>query len=306
MLAPPVALHAVAPPALAAAWAMLREALLAPGAVERDVREVVAAGVSQVNRCPYCIEVHGSALAGLLGGADARAVLVGGLAELRDARLRRVADWAVHGGPPPFPAEHAPELVGVFVVFHYLNRMVNVFLPESPLPPVPTPVAAALRRGAARLLGGLARTVVVPGEAPGLLPPAPLPADLSWAAGRPHVSAAFARAAAAVQAAGERSVPTAVRQLLAAQLPRLDTPPPALGEPTWFDAAVAALPVPDRAAGRLTLRIAFASYRVTDDDVARVRAAGYDDRALVELAAWSSLAAARHLGARALPGPATR
>ncbi|MFD6565105.1 carboxymuconolactone decarboxylase family protein [Micromonospora profundi] len=305
MLAPPVALHAAAPPLLAAAWTMLREALLAPGPAGREAREIVAAGVSKANRCPYCVDVHGGTLAGLLSGPDAAAVLTGQLADLRDPRLRDLARWATYGGPQPFPPEHGPELVGVAVVFHYLNRMVNVFLPDSPLPPVPGPVAAVLRRGAARILGGLARAEVVAGESPGLLPTAPVPPDLSWTGDRPHLVAAFSRSAAVVDAAGERSVPEPVRRLLSAQLPRLDVPPPALGdaapalsESRWLDECVAGLPEPDRPAGRLAMLVAFASYRVTAADVDRVREHGYDDRALVELAAWSSLTAARYLGTR--------
>ncbi|MEW2428645.1 carboxymuconolactone decarboxylase family protein [Micromonospora sp. NPDC047644] len=305
MLAPPVALHAASPVVLAAAWTMLREALLASGRTGREAREVVAAGVSQANRCPYCVDVHGGTLAGLLRGPDAAAMLTGQLADLQDPRLRELAGWAAHGGPPPFPPEHGPELVGVAVVFHYLNRMVNVFLPDSPLPPVPGPVAAVLRRGATRILAGLARRSVVPGESPGLLPPATVPPDLSWTGDRPHLVAAFARSAAVVDAAGERTVPAAVRRLLTAQLPRLGAPPsvldtrPAALRLGWLDECVAGLPEPDRPAGRLALLVAFASYRVAAADVDRVRARGYDDRGLVELAAWSSLTAARHLGARA-------
>ncbi|WP_433309720.1 carboxymuconolactone decarboxylase family protein [Micromonospora sp. CA-269861] len=226
MLAPPVALHAASPVMLAAAWTMLREALLASGRTDREAREVVAAGVSQANRCPYCMDVHGGTLAGLLSGPDAAAVLTGQLADLRDPRLRKLARWAAYGGPPPFPPEHGPELVGVAVVFHYLNRMVNVFLPDSPLPPAPDPVTAVLRRGAVRILAGLARRTVVPGESPGLLPPATVPPDLSWTGDRPHLVAAFARSAAVVDAAGERTVPASVRRLVTAQLLALTRPHP--------------------------------------------------------------------------------
>src|SRR5689334_376789 len=71
MVAPPLALHAPAPDTLAASWLMLREALLVPGLVDRAARETVAAGVSLANRCPYCVDVHGTTLAGLLRLAGA-------------------------------------------------------------------------------------------------------------------------------------------------------------------------------------------------------------------------------------------
>ncbi|MEV6623168.1 carboxymuconolactone decarboxylase family protein, partial [Amycolatopsis sp. NPDC051114] len=65
MLAPPVALHSPAPEVLAAAWLMLRESLVAGGTASRADKEVVAAAVSAANSCPYCVEVHGMALASL-------------------------------------------------------------------------------------------------------------------------------------------------------------------------------------------------------------------------------------------------
>ncbi|GAA4690331.1 carboxymuconolactone decarboxylase family protein [Phytohabitans rumicis] len=304
MVAPPMALHTPAPTALAATWLILRETLLAGPAVGRPAKEAVAAAVSLANRCPYCAEVHGAALLGLSPGPDATAVAAGRFDAVADQGLRELAAWAAAtasqqatGGPVPFPARQAPEIIGVAVTFHYINRMVSVFLTESPLPPVPAAALPVARRAARLMMGRMARRRPAPGTALALLPDAPLPPDLSWAAGQPPIAAAFARASAAFEAGGRRSVPEGVRAVVLATLSRRAGVEPGLGEPAWLSEAVDGRPARERPAARLALLTAFAPYRVTAELVAEVRA-GLDDAGLIDLTSWASFTAARALGAR--------
>ncbi|MCP2336074.1 carboxymuconolactone decarboxylase family protein [Actinomadura rupiterrae] len=303
MLAPPVALHSPAPGVLAASWVMLRESLVAGSPAGRPDRETVAAAVSRANTCPYCVAVHDAALHGVLPAGRPH--------EADEPRLERLAAWAEttgrkDAGPPPEPRQAVPgaenaQLVGVAVTFHYLNRMVNVFLEDSPVPSrVPARVHAPMRRLLGRIMSPIARRGVPPGDAPNLLPAAPPAADLGWAAADPVLADAFARAAAAIDAAGRRAVPADVRDLVAARLDGWDGTPPGPSR-AWVDEAVAALPPERRPAGRLALLTALASYQVGPADVAAFRAAEPADRALVELTAWAALAAARRAGAACGP-----
>jgi AhpD family alkylhydroperoxidase len=307
MVAPPIALHAPAPEALAASWLILRESLLAGSLVGRGTKEAVAAAVSLANRCPYCAEVHGAALLGLSPGSDAAAVAAGRFDAVRDPELRALATWAWASGgregtgqPAPFPADQAPEIVGTAVAFHYLNRMVSVFLTESPLPAVPAPALRAARRGAQLVMGRLARRRPAPGTSLALLPDAPPAPDQSWAAGEPAVAAAFARAGAAFDAAGHRWVPGGVRALVLATLSSRAGVETGLGPLAWLGEAVAGVPAGERPAARLALLTAFAPYRVTDELIADVRAE-LDDEGLIGLTSWASFAVARAVGARLGP-----
>ncbi|MEV8632060.1 carboxymuconolactone decarboxylase family protein [Streptosporangium sp. NPDC051023] len=292
MLAPPVALHSPAPEILAACWMMLRETLLAEGRAGRVAKEAVATGVSLGNACPYCVGVHGATLHGLVRGRDAEGGVEPITAWARASGRR--AETTPYGAP--FPAEQAAELVGVAVTFHYLNRMVNVFLDDTPLPPHVPPTA---RGGLMRALGWFmrltARETREPGASLGLLPAAPLPEDLSWAAGAPNVAGAFARTVRAVEMAGRRSVPEPVRDLVTTRLAGWDGGHADLGN-AWADDAVSGLAVAERPAGRLALLTALASYRVGESVVADFTAARPGDRALIELTAWASMAAARRVG----------
>jgi hypothetical protein len=301
ILAPSIVLHSPAPQVLAASWLMLRETLLVARKVERAAKEAVATTVSLGNACPWCVTVHSTMLSGLAGGL----VLAGQPAgPVTDPRLRAVTDWARDGltedgarrHEPACPAEEAPELIGTVVMFHYYNRMVNVFLTEVPLPPgAPRMVLGPVMRILGRRMGPAAGRSYQPGTALDLLPAAPPPRDLSWASGDPVAQDAFARGCAAVEAAGARSVPPSVRDLVLAELGTWhgEQRGPSRG---WADSAVSALPEADRPAGRLALLTALASAQVDRSVIQSFRASRPGDCALVELTAWASLAAARRAG----------
>jgi len=301
VLAPSLVLLSPAPQVLAASWLMLRETLLAARKVERTSKEAVATTVSLGNTCPWCATVHSSMLSGLAEGL----VLTDDSAEsIADPRLRAVTTWARDCGTeegarrhePACPAEEAPELIGTAVLFHYYNRMVNVFLTDLPLPPgAPRMALGPVMWILGRRMGPAAGRSYSPGTSLELLPAASLPRDLSWASGDPLTEDAFARGCAAIDAGGARSVPPAVRDLVMTELENWH------GErrgPSreWAERAVSDLPTADRSAGRLALLTALASSQVDRSVVRMFRTSRPDDSTLVELTAWASLAAARRVG----------
>jgi AhpD family alkylhydroperoxidase len=301
LLAPPVALHSPAPGPLAASWLMLRETLLA-GAGDRPGKEAVAAAVSFGNICPYCVQVHASLLHGLVRSRDAAAIEIGRIASVADQRIRWLGAWASAGGRTadnagePFPSAQRAEFIGVAVTFHYLNRMVNVFLGD---PPLPQSLPSPMRGGAMRLMGNLLRPVtrkqLASGASLGLLPEAALPGDLSWAATSPVVAVAFARAAAAIDQAAADALPQPVRDLVLVKIACWKGRSPAPGR-AWVDATVSGLADGQRPAARLALLTALASYQVSPADIDQARQRHPDDAALIGLTSWASLAAARHAG----------
>jgi AhpD family alkylhydroperoxidase len=288
VLAPPVILHAPAPDVLAACWLMLREVLLVPGSAPRAWKEAVCTAVSKTNECPFCITMHDSMLTNLVGYRDG---------EIADPSSRAAAEWAgAPGVVAPFTAEQTPELVGTAVIMQYLNRMVNIFLGEVPLPPgAPRSALAVVRRVLVWLIKSAERAGPRPGASLDLLPEAALPEDLSWAAGNAAIAGAYARSAAVIDEACRRSVPVAVRELVREHLTRWDGRPNGPSR-AWVEGAVADLPVPERPAGRLALLTALASYQIDQTAIDEFRATAPEDRALIDLTAWASLTTARHLG----------
>ncbi|WJK43245.1 carboxymuconolactone decarboxylase family protein [Solwaraspora sp. WMMA2056] len=304
VLAPPLVLHSPNPAVLAAVWSMLQATLVRPGVVPRADKEAVAAAVSVGNRCPYCVEVHSSVLGGLGGGRAAELIGQGRIDELPPGPLRRVARWARQSScldadpaPPPFAAGAAAEHIGVVVTFHLINRMVNIFLQESPMPSgAPPMVRRALRRGLGRVMRLAAARLPDQGRA--LLPVAThVPDDLAWAQGNAAVATALGRAVAAIEQAGHRTVPDPVRELVVERVVSWAGDPPGLSR-DWVRAATDGLSAGDLPLGRLAVLAAFASYQVDDETVAACRRTGADDGTLIGLTAWASLQAARRVGAR--------
>lgn len=295
LLAPPLVLHSPEPAALAASWLLLRETLLAPGHVDRALKETVATAVSRANACPYCVEIHQAKL-------DT-------LPAVPDGDRAAVLAWFA-GDPGRVAARDVPELAAVATAFHYLNRMVGLFLPASPLPErAPGPARDPLLRMVARAMRPAARAGLRPAASLDLLPPAPLPPDLAWAAERPGIAGALSRSLAALDAAVGPWLVEPVRHTVDRHVERHDGAAPGPGR-AWLTEALAPLPPGQRPPAALALLIALAPYRVTDDDVRAFRTVFPSDRHLVALTSWAALRAARHLGTRlavpALQGPTTR
>src|SRR5262245_53088477 len=188
---PLLTLHSPLPEVMAGVWSILRETLLA-GNVDRSRKEVVAATVSKTNTCPFCVDAHTSLLHATSNHDAASAILRGDYDRIHDEQLHALVQWVLAKGtsnangvpPPPFAPHEAPEIIGTAVAFHYINRMVNVFLGDTFLP-----LPSALKGVTGRLLGATAGKRFVrrlqQGSSLRFVPDAKLPDDLFWAAGTP-------------------------------------------------------------------------------------------------------------------------
>jgi AhpD family alkylhydroperoxidase len=286
--AEPIVLHSPNPDVLAGAWSVCRETLVAAGEVDRAVKEAVAIAVSEVNACPYCVDAH----AAMLAGSDVPpAPEVERIVEW--ARATRTADAPILAAPPFGPQESA-EMIGTAVLFHYINRVVTVFLGASPLPAV----TRIFRGGAVRIAGrrfrGFVRARPSPGATLDLLPDATLPADFAWAAASPSIAGAWARFCAVVDREGEAALPRAVRTAVMERLRGWRGEDPGLGD-GWLDDAIADVPDAERAGGRLAMLVALAPYRVDESVVEGYTDGDTADGRLVAAVSWPALAAARRV-----------
>jgi len=313
MLVPPFALHLPVPGALSACWAIIREPTHGRR-VGRATKEAVAAAVSATNTCPYCVDVHTTTLHALGQRSPAAAIASGQPDTIADPDLHAVVAWARATRHPdalilrqrPFPDDHAPELVGVALAYHYINRMVNIFAAASPFPVATPRLKPLMKRVASPAFRRLLSREVDPGASLDLLPPAPLPDDLAWAHADPIIAGAYGRAAAAFDTLGRQALPDPVRDLVTARLTTWRGEDPGLSR-GWADSAIQALPAPQRPQGRLALLAALASYQVDAQvlDDARTRPGPAGDATLVATAAWASFAAARRIGTWLHTAPAT-
>jgi len=140
-LAEPFVLHSLNTELTAGVWAMLYETLLVESKVKRSLKEAIATSVSEINKCNYCVDAHSIMIFGteknLLNNIS---TIKKGKTELKTKEERLIL-WALRNLDfdssiilnPPFNKEEAPEIIGTAVLFHFLNRMVNLFAGNTPL-----------------------------------------------------------------------------------------------------------------------------------------------------------------------------
>lgn len=304
-------LHSPAPELLAGLWSVTRETEIM-GQVPWPLKQAVAAAVSEINRCPYCVEIHTTLADARMNQPLAELITQGRVAEIADPAVRSAVLWAqATRSPesalllaPPFSAEDAPEMMGIAVVSHYVNRMVEVFLPESLLPSFfrGTWTRKVVSEQVGRWLARRRDQTKVAGRSLEFLPEAQLPAEFAWAAPSPTLSRAFAGWAAIVNRVGTEILSSPVRALVTDFLRAWKGEFPGSSR-AWVNQAVAGLCEADQAAGKLTLLVALAPFQIDEAIIEAFRVRYETDAQLVGAVAWASLAAARTIASwLSLPG----
>lgn len=302
MPAPLVALHSPIPDLFASVWSILRESLLA-GSANRSHKETVAATVSKTNECPFCVEAHTVMLRATSEHEVANAILQGDYDSIRDPEHHALVQWVLghqtpftpSNHPTPFSQADAPEMIGTVLTFQYINRMANVFMGDSLLP-LPSIAKGPVYRLYAATSGKRTVRPLEAGHSLQFLPETPLTNDLSWAAGNASVAKAFAAFAKVVEATGETILPDDVRGLVTERIQSWNGEVMGMSR-RWVDDAASQVDARHRAAVRLTLLSALASYQVDDAIIEDFRLSYPDDTQLIGAAAWASWATARRINA---------
>ncbi len=301
-LVEPFTLHSSSPELLAGAWSACRESLLV-GNVRRDVKEAVAATVSRINQCPYCVDAHTIMLNATSARNTAEAILHQRDDKIQDATVRSIVKWAAASRSPgakvllspPFSHKDAPEIIGTALFFHYMNRMVSVLLSNTPLPSNHPLLKGFFKRMAGWFFSSAIHRSKALGASLELLPESELPADLAWAKRSPNIAGAFARFAAVVNRAGSDFIPEDVRDCVVKHVQIWDGKDPKLGR-QWVEEAMNGLNEKSKDIGRLILLTAVAPYQVDEGVVNAFTAQITGDNRLLGALAWGSFTAARRIG----------
>ena len=289
---PPVTMHHPDPELMAGVWSACRETLVA--GPDRLLKEAVAVAVSASNRCPYCVEAHTSFQGDSSEAADPK---ISAWAAATGMRAQAAASV------PPFSLDMAPSMMGTAVLFHYINRMVNIFLDDTMMPivgKVPVLRESALRVMSSTVSSRIAAIEAEPGRFLTPEPQSPLPEAFAWAASDPGVAGGLRRLAASAKAASF-VLDAGVREVVEGVVSAWDGNPPGIGK-GWLQPALSGLRERESAQARIALLAALSSWAVDDGEVSEFRKAGGDDRALLDTAAWGAYLAAERI-ASWLHGP---
>jgi len=298
----PFVMHSPLPEVLAGTWMACRESEVA-GIVSRATKEAVAAAVSNLNSCSYCVDAHTIMLdaAGEKNAADA--ISRSCYSDIADVNLRLMVDWAAATSTPkspvllspPFNRQEAPEIIGTAVYYQYMNRLVTVLLDKTPLPSTQSWLKPTLKSMASHMFQNAVKTKKDPGDSLRFLPKANLPSDLQWAKHSPNVACAFARFAEAVEKAGERTLPLAVRAFVQEELNEWNGKASELSL-AWSEEEIGRFNEAEQAAARLALFAALAPHKVEEALVLEFRKHFPEETKMLGALSWASFAAARKTG----------
>ncbi|NTW63751.1 MAG: alkylhydroperoxidase [Chlorobiaceae bacterium] len=297
----PFFLHKPIPELLAGSWMACRETLIS-GIANREAKEVVAAVISRMNRCPYCVDAHTVMALGASGRDYTGAIASGRYETISDPFMRSIAEWASAtlspDSPvlryPPFNPDEAPEYIGTALFFNYINRMATILLGASPLPFTDGIMKGIAMRLAAFFFSSAIHRTKQPGTSLDLLQKEPLPNDLAWAAPSPFVSGALARFSAAIEKAAKTILTENTASLVIDQLDRWDGGDPGISS-SWCDHLLFRCNDPEKTVARLALHTAIAPWQISKEMVRAFSSYHPGDKALLSILSWSSLSAARRI-----------
>ena len=299
--------HSKVPELMAGMWTGVRETILVVDRLDRISKDAMSATLSQVNDCTYSSDMLISLMHSKGEHEIASGIFANDEEQIPDPVIRERCAWiravatAGSEAPPklPFATEELPEAIGSLFVFSYINRFSHVVMDGSP---VSAPFGLqTVKNAALRMFGFELRPTTVrvlePGKALDLLPPAPLPDDLGWAAPNPRVADALARWAAANEREAAKAVSREVRDLVERSLQRWQGDLMPLSR-NWLDDEVEGLIGEDRAVARLALVVAKASYQFEESLAQDVLGYGQDEERFIRVLAWGSHAGARRVADR--------
>ena len=294
-LVPPLTIHISDPELLAGVWSVLRETYIV-NQKDRALRERVASIVSSLNKCPYCQNVH-SAFHENTDQND----------EYNSAK-KAVEQWANLTLLPKqaltlvkkIPIEKRPQLLGTAVVFHYINRIVNVFLDESPVR-LPSGISGKnSQKVSKKMLGKFGKRLLKLDPKPGefvweISEKIPSYSLFIWAKDDPAVSKGFAQFGYAIERAGKSELSSFVRFLITSHLSDWHGEVPPLSS-HWIDEVLREVSEKERAAAEFALLTARASWQIDPKRIEKLRSQGANDQRLVRIAAWGAFSAAKRIG----------
>lgn len=299
----PFRLHALLPKLLAGVWAACRETELV-GIAPRNVKELVAACVSETNNCPYCVDAHTMLLNSVGEQSLSKNISQGNIDNIIDKDLRDIADWALSSRSPHseklvnplFPEDWRAELIGMAVFYHYLNRMVHVFLPEQLLPVKNKATKQILKQIAGWVFSFTVNRKKSEGTALVFLEPTTLPIDMQWAAPRQNLAQGFSQMATIIEQLVDQHIPDIVHSTYSEFLEQWQGEDAPL-DITWLAEHHENIDEKYHSMIDLALIITTSPYRVTEQQIERFIQDHTQPETLLVTAAWASFSAARKTGA---------
>ncbi len=304
-LVPPLTLFSPAPEILAGVWSIWRESQFVQGVTPRSTLEAVSAAVSLINECPYCVDAHSGMLYAASKHDVVDAIFKRDISLIKNVKTRQIVKWALATKQPdspilacpPFTKGELPEIIGTTITYHFVNRMVNIFLNPSPLP-IPNN-SKVIRKFAVRLFGAtiakrIIKRKVIPGDSLKFISQDELPRKLLWAASNSYISHAFSSFTGLIENTCSKTLSKNVINIVQKQVSLWCGEDMGLSQ-SWVTTLVNDLDERDKPVAILALLTALAPYQIDEAIITNFRAIHKYDQSLLYVTSWASFMAAQRV-----------
>ena len=285
----------------------LSETLLAQGRVDRALKEAITVTISDLNKCPWCVDAHSVSLYAAGASKTVKALSHPHAKVELDPKTAAMIQWArANRTPtanilqePPFDRAEAPEIVGTAVVYHYITKVVNVLLIESALPSQVW-LKEALKRVLGLMFAPFARRSIPNGKTLKFLPEAPLPPEFEWAKDSQYIGDAFARFAYGMECAAEKTIPQGVRDCVTNYIMAWNGEDPGISR-NWVEDIIQPLDKDIQPIARLALLGAISPHQIDESIINTFRRIFPTDEQLITVLGWANYMAARRVSSWLYP-----
>jgi len=296
-LAGPLTLSSTSAKIHSVRWVLARESFVVQTKVKRVTKETVAAAVAQINKCPYCEDVHGASIQSAGGHLTTKAFADGTWESLTDQKLKSIIHWSLNTRNPeadiiknpPFTADEAPEIIGTALNFHSTNRLVSVFLDESPLPGIlknKLIKKAALHYASKTLFKSMVEKKANPGDSLKFIGHYSVSNSSKWALPVPAYAAALAAEEHLLKEMELGSIPENITSTFKEFVSNWNGESMPLGR-SWLKEVVKPIPEMEKPLANLMFLSAFTPYTITETDINLFRSVKPSDHELIEFSFWA-------------------
>ena len=305
-LAGPLTLSTPSERVHAVRWAAIREAFVVETHVTRAAKEIIAAVVAQINTCPFCVDAHGTSLSATGDDTTAKAIVSGTWKNLEDEKTKALIEWGLNTRNPnasiiqnpPFSEREAPEIIGTALTFHSINRLVNIFLAESPLPGIlgSKPLKKIVLRLASKtMIKSIVRKKADASDALQFIERHAVQGHLHWAQAVPAYATVLAAEEFLLTEIERDLIPAVSGRLLKEKVSRWQGEDLPMGK-AWLSGMLKDIDEKEKPIAKMMFLAVFAPYTVTEEDIQEFREVNSSDKDLVEICFWATQIVTNRIG----------
>ena len=296
-LAGPLTLSTPSKRVHAVRWVVARESFIVETHVKRVLKEIVATSIAQINKCPYCEDAHSTSITSTGNKYISEIITSGDWQTIKNPKIKQLVKWSLNTRNPnaeiiknpPFSKQEASEIIGTALVFHSTNRLVNIFLEDSPLPSFlgkGLMKKVALNFASKTLFKSMVEKQTVAGEGLQFIKDYKIPLKLDWSKENLPYSKALTAEKMVLNQIENDLIPKEVSMLFKEKINNWQGEEMPMGR-SWLHEIINKINLDEKPVANIVFLAAFAPYSITKSDIEAFRDIYNSDTELVEVCFWA-------------------